>query len=108
MCKPFYFKQFNLACHLSALSSNVKKLYLSLSDATIPGQSGTGSDSNKGIPQIPQSSSITGCSPSDCVASYQGHSLVGVLPLLQRRSRFILRLQLTGLKYEQKIASDMS
>ena len=35
----------------------------------------------KGVPLIPQSSSITGNSPSDCLVSYPEHSLVGVLPL---------------------------
>ena len=31
--------------------------------------------------RIPQSPSITGTSPSDCLVSYPGHSLVSVLPL---------------------------
>ena len=31
-----------------------------------PGQSGPGSDRNQGVPYIPQGSSITGSSPSDC------------------------------------------
>ena len=43
--------------------------------ATIPGHSGPGSDGNKGVLRIPQSSSITGTSPSDCLVSYLGHSL---------------------------------
>ena len=33
-------------------------------------QSGTGSDGNKEVLCIPQSSSITGTSPSDCLVSY--------------------------------------
>ena len=37
------------------------------------GQSGPGSDSNKEVLHIPQSSSITGISPSDCLVSYPGH-----------------------------------
>ena len=45
--------------------------------ATTPGQSRPGSDSNKGVPRIPQSSSTTGTSPSDCLLSYPRHSLVG-------------------------------
>ena len=49
--------------------------------ATTPGQSGPGSDGNKDVFCIPQSSSIAGTSPSDCWVSYLGHSLVGVLPL---------------------------
>ena len=52
-----------------------------LSGATTPGQSGPGSDDNEGVLCIPQSPSITGTSPSDCLVSYPGHLLVGVLLL---------------------------
>ena len=45
------------------------------------GQSGFGSNDNEGVFCIPQSSSITGTSPSDCSVSYSGHLLEGVLPL---------------------------
>ena len=45
--------------------------------ASTPSQSGPGSDGNKGVLCIPQSSSITGTSPLDCLVSYLGHSLVG-------------------------------
>ena len=48
-----------------------------MSGATTPGQSGPGSNGNKGVLRIPQSSSITGTSPSDCLVSYPGHSLGG-------------------------------
>ena len=48
-----------------------------LSGATTSGQSGPGSDGNKGVLCIPQSSSLTGTSPSDCLGSYPGHSLGG-------------------------------
>ena len=41
-----------------------------LSGATSPGQSGPGSDVNEGVFRIPQSSSITGTSPSDYLVSY--------------------------------------
>ena len=44
-----------------------------LTGATIPGQSRPGRD--EGVFHIPQSSSITGTSPSDCFVSYPGHSL---------------------------------
>ena len=44
---------------------------------TTPGQSGPGNDGNEGVLRIPQSSSIAGTSPSDCLVSYAGHSLVG-------------------------------
>ena len=49
---------------------------MTLSSATTPHQSGPGSDGNKGALNIPQSSSITGASPSDCLVSYPGHSVV--------------------------------
>ena len=54
---------------------------MALSGATMPGQSGPGSNGNEGVLYIPQSSSITGTSPSDCLESYPGHLLGGVLPL---------------------------
>ena len=47
---------------------------MSLSGATIPGQSGLRSAGNKGVPRIPQSSSITGTSPSDWLVSYPGNT----------------------------------
>ena len=40
-----------------------------LSRANTPDQSGPGSDLNEGILYIPQNSSITGTSPSDCLVS---------------------------------------
>ena len=43
--------------------------------ATTPGQSGSGSDDNKGILRIPQSSSFTKASSSDFLVSYPGHLL---------------------------------
>ena len=54
-----------------------------LSGATTPGQSKPGSDSNERVLHIPQSSSITGTSPSGHLVSYPEHSLkrMGVLPL---------------------------
>ena len=52
-----------------------------LSGATTPVQIGPGSDDNEGVLRITQSSSIAGTSPSDCLVSYLGHSLVGVLLL---------------------------
>ena len=45
------------------------------------GQSGPGNNGNEGVFHIPQSSSITGTSPSDCLVSYPGDSLGRVLPL---------------------------
>ena len=43
-------------------------------------QSGPGSDGNKGVLHISQSSSITQISPSDFLVSYPEHSLVGSYP----------------------------
>ena len=56
---------------------------MALSIATIPGQSGPGSNGNEGVLRITQSSSITGTSPSDCFVSYPGLSLEGILPLFR-------------------------
>ena len=47
------------------------------SGVTTFGLSGSGSDSNERVLRIPQSSSITGSSPSDCLISYTGHWFVG-------------------------------
>ena len=43
--------------------------------ASIPEQILEGSNVNEGVLCIPQSSSITGISQSDCLMSYQWHSL---------------------------------
>ena len=61
---------------------------MTLSGATTLGQSGAGSNGNKGVLHIPQSSSAAGTSPSDCLVSYPGHSLGG--------GQCILQSQLTG------------
>ena len=59
---------------LFALSLNVKQLIdKTLSGANTLSQSRFRSDSNSGVLHIPQSSSITGNSPSDCLMSYPGH-----------------------------------
>ena len=44
-----------------------------LPGATTPGQSGPGSNGNKGVICIPQSSSSTEALSSDCLVSYLGH-----------------------------------
>ena len=51
-----------------------------LLSVTTPGQSWLGSNGNEGVLYIPQSSSITGTSLSNCLVSYPGHTL-GVLHL---------------------------
>ena len=68
---------------------------MALSGATTPGQIGPGGDGHEGVLRIPQSSSIAGTSPSDCLVSYSGHSLGEGLTPLQRSSRCILQPQPT-------------
>ena len=72
MPKQFYFKQFSLA---SVQFSSIWPIDRTLSGATTLGQSGPESDGNEEVLYIPQSSSITGASPPDCLVSYPGHSL---------------------------------
>ena len=50
-------------------------------DRTLSVHSEPGNEGNNGVLRIPQSSSITGTSPWDCLMSYLGYSLVVVLPL---------------------------
>ena len=56
------------------------------STATTPGQSGPGGNGNEGVRHIPQISKA-GASLSDCLMSYPGHSLVGVLSTGQRNEK---------------------
>ena len=65
---------------------------MALSGVTTLGQSGSGSNGNEGVLRIPQSSSITGTSSSDCLMSYPEHLLWGwgLIPL-QRSSWCILQ-----------------
>ncbi len=58
--------------------SSIRPIDRTLSGAMTPGQSRPGSDGNKEVLRIPQSSSITGTSPSDCLVSCPGHSLGGL------------------------------
>ena len=51
-----------------------------ISGAITPGQSGPGSGGNGGGLCIPQSYYITETSPSNCLVSYPGHSMGGVIP----------------------------
>ena len=71
-----------------------------LSDTTTPGQSRPGSNGNKGVLRLPQSSSSTGASQSGSLVSYPEHLLgrVGLTPL-QRCSWCILQAQPTGLLF---------
>ena len=94
LLKQFYFKQFSSSTQLNVktvlfqvIQFSISMHFISislidrtLSGATTPGQSGPGSDGNEGILYIPQSSSITGASPTDCLVSYPGDSLRGSYP----------------------------
>ena len=55
---------------ISTQFSSIWPIDRTLSGATTPGQSGPGSNGNEGVLHIPQCSSITGASPSDCLVSY--------------------------------------
>ena len=66
------------------MSNNpIRPIDRTLSSITTPGQSRLGSNGNEEVLHIPQSSSITGASPSDCLMSYPRHLLAAgeVLPL---------------------------
>ena len=71
--------------------SSIWPIDKTLSGATTPGQSGPGRNGNEGVLHIPQSSSMTETSPSDCLVSYPGHLGGGLTPL-QRWSQCILQL----------------
>ena len=64
-----------------------------LSGATT--QNGPRSDGSEGVLCLPQSSSFTGTSPSDCLMSYPGQLLRGESYPIQRCSRCILQPQPT-------------
>ena len=79
--------QFNISIQFSS----IWPIDRTLSDATTLGQNRTGSNGNKVVLYISQSSSITGASPSECLVSYPWHSLRGGgLTSLQRCTWCIL------------------
>ena len=94
MSKTVLFQKIQLS--ITLLFSSIWPIDRTLSGATTLGPSGPGRNGNKEVLRIPQSSSITGASPSDCLVSYFGHSL-GCLTPLQRSSRCILQPQPTEL-----------
>ena len=61
-------------------SSILPTVWTPLGAATL-GQTEPGSNGSDGVLLIPQGSSITGASPSDCQVSYLGHSLEDLNPL---------------------------
>ena len=54
--------------------------------ATTQGQNGPGSDGYEAVLCIPQSSTITGTSPSDCLVSYPEHLLKETYPSAKKQS----------------------
>ena len=70
------------------LNSSVWPINRTLSGATTPGHSWSGSDGNEAVLCIPQSSSITGASSSDCLMSYPGHCGGGLTRLQRCRQRY--------------------
>ena len=60
---------------ISSLFSSIWPIDSTLSGGASPGQNEPGSDGNKGVPYVTQSSIIIGVLPSDCSVSYPGHSL---------------------------------
>ena len=55
--------------------SSIWPIDRTLSGVITPSQRRTGSDGYERVLRIPQSPSINGTSPSDCLVSYLGHSL---------------------------------
>ena len=71
MSKTVLFQTFQFS--ISTQFSCILPIDRTLSGATTPGLSGLGNNGNEGVLHIPQSSSNTGTSPSDCFVSYPGH-----------------------------------
>ena len=89
-CQTVLFQtiQFSISMQLSF----IYPIERSLSGAISSGRSGLESDGNEEVFCIPQSSSITGTSLSDCLVSYPGYSFGGGgLTSLRRYSRCILQ-----------------
>ena len=80
---------------ISTQFSSIWPIEKTLSGGTTPGQSGPQIDGTEEVHCIPQSSGITGTSPSDCLVSYTGCSLED-LTLQLRSSWCPLQPHLTG------------
>ena len=83
MSKHFYFKKFCLA---KIQFVSFWPTDRTVSDATTRSQSGSRNDDNEEVLRIPQSSSITVTSRSDCFVLYLGYSLVGSYPSAEMQS----------------------
>ena len=103
--------QFSISTQFKCENSKLSKPWFSYiwtiartqSDATTPGQSGPGSNSNEGVLRISQSFSITGTSPSDFSESYPGHSFEGVLPLCRGAISVFYSPRILGNKWTKLI-----
>ena len=73
-------------CPISIWTQFYLSIDRTLSGAITPGQSRTDSNGNQGLLHIPQSSSIIGTSPSDCLVSYPRHSLGESYPSAEKQS----------------------
>ena len=78
---------------------------MALSGATTPGQSGPGSNGSEGVLRIPQSSRITGSSPSDYLVPYQDTRWKGVLPLCRETVGVFYSSRWLGKAIEGRISS---
>ncbi len=67
-------------------NSSIWPIDRTLSGTTILDQSRPGSDGNKEVLSILQSSSISGASPSNCLVLYPGHSLGESYPIAEMQS----------------------
>ena len=73
MSKTVSFQTFQFS--ISTQFNSIWPIDRTLSGAITPDERGPGDSDNEGVLRIPQSPSITGTSPSDCLVPYPGHSL---------------------------------
>ena len=90
---------------ISTQFSSIWSIDRTLSGATIPSQSGPGSNGNEGVLSILQSPNITGTSPSDRLVSYPGQLLggKGVLPLCREAVGVFYSLNRLGKQNQERI-----
>ena len=67
-------------------NSSIWPIDRTLPSATAPGQSEPRNDGNEGVHCKPQSSSISGTTPSNCLVSYPGHLLGESYPFAEMQS----------------------
>ena len=82
---PSWQKQFSSIWYINISYINIWYINNTLSGAITLGQSWSGSNGNEGVLRIPQSSRISGTSPSDCLVSYQETCCGVVLPLQKKQ-----------------------